>query len=734
MFSIFHGIRCSNSSPPIKIIKSEVSITFGLILVAMLSVCVSSQGEEQDRRTKNRNQVRSTISSRPATSGSPLISPVSLKLEKVFRTAGEAADGQLPELLSDHLIEPVILPAPAGKDSVADGWWLERVQTPVRPGRASINITMESLLLSAVCHSTQIRVYSELPLIRETSVTEVEAAFDPLAFVESRWDDTSDPVGNALTTGSGGRYKNRQFSSAAGLRQKTIVGGNVEVSQRLGLQDTNSKFFVPGQQGTTKLAISYTQPLLRGRGRAYNESLIVLAQIDRGVSEGEFSSQLQSHLLDVARAYWGLYLERVTFAQKRKSLTRAEDVLQKLKNRIEIDAVASQIQRAEAEVATRLSELVRAELGVENAEARIRSLVNDPALGDDDSGVELIPMDLPSEDPCPSDLHASLITAMENRPEIGQAIQQIKAGCVRAEMSKHELLPVLNLITEAYASGLQGDYSLGDAFTDQFHRGRPSYTVGLQYEVPLYNREAKSRNERRNLELRQLRNQYETTVKALALEVEVAVSELETSFSETRSQRRALKAGSSQLEYLERRWEFLPHEGGNASLMLENLLTAQERLVRSEEAFAQAWVTYNVALVNHRRVTGELLQHHEITWNDYVDECDSIKTRQVLMSPGLDGSGASPETSDTKPLDTEMPSSRSRDLLKQKQNSQKENEEGSDRGSNRAASAEIIVNADEFGTEQKATENSELLAEPARVETTPSARRSLFKSFSKKKQ
>ena len=357
------------------------------------------------------------------------------------------------------------------------------------------------------------------------------------------------------------------------------------------------------------------------------------AKIDTEVAEKEFSRQLQLHLIEVARAYWGLYLERATLLQKLRSVHRAKQILKQLQDRETIDAIASQIQRAEAEVATRKADVIRSKMAVENAEAKIRSLVNDPGLGDNEAASELIPMDIPTEMAVACDLSASLTQALQNRPEVAQAIKQIRAAGVRAEMTKNELLPVLNLVTESYVAGLQNSGSIGDAFTDQFHVGSPSFAVGLKFEAPLGNRAARSRHERRLLEMRQLRHQYQTTVQTLSLEVEVAVREMETSYNEMLAQQQAMNAGHAQLQSLEKRWELLPGENGNSALMLENLLNAQDRVVHTEGAFVQAWVTYNLALINHRRATGDLLRHHDISWNDYIHACEGVKSRQLTM-PG----------------------------------------------------------------------------------------------------
>ena len=517
---------------------------------------------------------------------------------------------------------------------LAKPWWLDKLAEPTRPEVTLLPVSLESLLVRTVDHSAQIRVFSELPLIRETAIVEADAAFDWYGFMESRWDDTNEPVGNLLTgVPLTGRYKNNQLSNAIGARKRTLIGGKIEAAQRFGFQDTNSANFSPNPQGTARLTLSYTQPLLRGVGQTYNKSLTCLAEIDTEVAEHEFSRQLQSHLLEVARAFWTLHVERSHVVQRMKSVGRAVVVLRQLKDRESIDAVLPQIQRAEAEVATRHAELIRAKMTVRNAEARIRSLVNDPELGTFDT-VELVPLDHPITDQIPVDMEQSMSVAVLFRPEVGQALSQVKAACVRADMSKTEMLPILNLITETYVAGLQNSGSVGDAWTDQFSTGGPSLAAGAQFEAPLGNRAARARQDRRILEVRQLRNQYEATLKSLNLEVGVAVREVRASYSSLLAQARAVSASAAQLDTVAERWKLLPGDDGNGALVLENMLRAQDRLTRTESSYTTAWVGYNLSLINLKKATGELLQHEQVSWTEYRDECEGIKTR-VVIKPDL---------------------------------------------------------------------------------------------------
>ncbi|MDB4614391.1 TolC family protein [bacterium] len=497
--------------------------------------------------------------------------------------------------------------------AVSSDWWQPIVTTKFRNTSQSMPITLESALVRALRNSAQVKVFSELPLIRETAIIEADAAFDWHAFADTRWDDLSDPVGNSLTTGSFGRFNDRQLSAVYGLRSRNKEGGQFEIAQEHGWQKNNSNFFtyrglrVP--QSSARLRMSYTHPLKRGSGRTYNESLICLAKIDSEIAHEEFRRQLQQHLLEVVRGYWTIYMERAILVQKLQSYDRAAEVVERLEKRRDVDAVESQIASAKAVLELRSSELLRGRVGVRNAEGRLRALLNDPELGTD---IELIPVDAPSSFEVPVDIQHALATALQSRPEVTQAMKQIKASSIRVNMAKNELMPVLNLITEAYISGLRGDDQLTRAWADQFSYGRPGYSIGLQYEMPLCNRAAKARYTRRHLELRQLNNQYRTTLATLRHEVELAVNEVNVGQKDMSAKHSAMEAAKRRLDYQEKRWQHLPGEDLTASLALENLLSSQERLAEAERSYLDAKVIYNLAIPNLKKAQGVLLQQEAV--------------------------------------------------------------------------------------------------------------------------
>ena len=493
--------------------------------------------------------------------------------------------------------------------SINPPWWTRHTADPINRKAKPVKATLNDLIFLTIQHSAKISVARHVPLIRETAVTESSANFDWTRYLSSQWNDTSEPVGSSLTVGgTGTRFREEALTLTGGLRRTLRSGAQIDVSQEFGHTDSNSTFFIPNNQATARLVLGFTQPLLRGRGEVYNTSLIMLARIDVGSSEDEFSRQLQAHLLEVVRGYWGLYLERANLTQKVKLYLTTEKIVDQLKKRQAIDAQRTQVISAQAALESRKSELIRARAAVKNAETRLRALINAPEFQSNPEQIEIVPAEHPTIEAYPVDLAGEFETSIANRPEIAAAMKSIKAACIRLKMAQHEVLPMLNLVTKTYVAGLRGDSRFKDAFTDQFSVGEPSYSVGLQYEIPIGRRASRARQSRRELEFRQMNEEYRSTLELVRAEVEVAVREVNTSFKELKAKYRAQKAAETEAEAIEIRWKKLADRGSTGGLLLESLLRAQERVTQAEFEFAKAQLTYNLSLINLRHANGTILQ------------------------------------------------------------------------------------------------------------------------------
>lgn len=517
-------------------------------------------------------------------------------------------------------------------------WWISELPNPIRRSQSTLPVDVDTLVTGALQYSPQILGVRTQPDINHSILCAENAAFDWTSYVHSKWSDLNDPVGNTLTTGNNSnRFVDQVATNQSGLKRRNEYGGEFDISQKMGWQDNNSKFFVPAPQGTTRLALNYTQPLLNGSGVAYNQARIVLAQIELNRSFDVVQGELQDHLVKVTETYWDLYRSRVIYLQRRRVYDRAEHILETLGGREEIDALQRQVNRAKAAVASRRSEIVRSQSAIRNAESRLRLLVNAPEYLDL-SATELVPIEAPRADHLPLSLAGSLQQALQYRPDISQAVHDLRSSGVRLGVSQNELLPKLDLVLSAYVAGLEGNASILQSLGNQFADGRPGYTVGTQFEMPLGNRAAKARQNRRQWELTKAVYDFRTLVETGLTDVELSVREAETSYREMLSKFQALIAAETESSYLEDRWKVLPGADRGTTLLLEDLLDSQQRLADAEGEFVTSQVAYSVALIRVRRSMGTLL----IAQNPTRYEVETVSPEPTLV-PGENVAPPPPE-------------------------------------------------------------------------------------------
>ncbi|MCO8121378.1 TolC family protein [Stieleria sp. TO1_6] len=487
-------------------------------------------------------------------------------------------------------------------------WWEATATKSFQLSPYSMVVQSDMLILSALRHSPRIAALNENVTIANTSITRAAAEFDPTAFVESRFVRTSVPTGSSLEAGvNRDRLREENFSMSGGLRRRTETGAQFEIGQQIGLRDSNSQFFTPANQGNSRLTLSFDQPLLNGAGKAINCSLIVLAKIDTQIAIENTTTVVQDHLLAVNEAMWNLYFQRTSLLLRIRHLELATAIHDWLENRQDLDALTSQVKRAEAAVATRKSELARAVTAIRNAEDQLRVLVSSPELTQDQS-LEIIPARPPSLAYFPVSLEDAVVTALQQRSEINQVARQLDAARVRMRIARNEMLPMLDLVLETYVSGLRGQNDISQSWVDQFSVGEPSYSAGLLFEVPLYRRAAKANVQRRQAELRQLADQMSQTIQQLHAEVAAAVREVETSYREMNARYIAMVSAEDYMELISRRWRELPGEGDSSNLLLDDLLNSQDRLLVEEVKFAQSQIDYALSTTRLKRATGSLLQ------------------------------------------------------------------------------------------------------------------------------
>ena len=536
-------------------------------------------------------------------------------------------------------------------------WWKKKVLEPLQPTGSQQPVDTNKIVYDTLKKSPRILALSKNPLIRELQVIEADSDFDVTKFLRTQFQDRVDPVGDNLSiTADGSDFLlDHIWTGTFGIRQKLRTGGTYELGQTLGFKNSNSNFFNPQDQGTATLALNVTQPLMRGRGRYYNQSQILIAQSASGAAWNTFTAELQDEIQKSVESYWRLYFSRSVYLQKQRNVARGEKVLETLEGRRGLDSLPSQITRAKSAVQSRKTDLANALRDIRDSETEIRRLTADRNW-QADQNVELLPIQQALTQPLELGLEHVVYTALENRPEIKETLIRSKIAGIKRDISVNELMPELTLLLGTYVSALKGESQLGQAIQDQFGEVTPGYSVGIEFELPCRNRAARSRLAQRQLQLAKIKAEVDETMQNVIAESQISLRRVTSAKETLDAAAQAIDAASADLEQNFKRWESFAliegdiADGQTPTTILDQLLDSQERLTAAELVYAQSELELNSAEVALQRTMGTLLMHENVafgkTCHRDLPEVEIYRTddQNVEYAPAGDDVPAMPPT------------------------------------------------------------------------------------------
>ena len=142
---------------------------------------------------------------------------------------------------------------------------------------------------------------------------------------------------------------------------------------------------------------------------------------------------------------------------------------------------------------------------------------------------------------------------------------------------------------------------------DQFARGRPSYAGGLNYQRPYRNIVSKAILRERRLELRQLLLDLDNALLTVTAEVQQAIADIDYTNKDLMAAVKSTMAFDEEVRYLDGRWQNAYVESTQPSLLLDELLNAQNQLIQAENSWARAQAEHMMAFVKLHVATGMLL-------------------------------------------------------------------------------------------------------------------------------
>ena len=499
-------------------------------------------------------------------------------------------------------------------------WWDDPAQQMILDRPQWVSFGLDTILLDTLDHSPRIQIVTSQTSMAIEKIVQQDAAFDPRVLFDSRLGRNNDPVGNSLTTGGPPRLIEDSLTASGGIQQTTRRGGLLDVSQEVGLLNSNSTFFDPTHQGNARLSLSLTQPLLARGGQVYNERLLTQARIDGRVSWSEMRGEVETRVSDVIAAYWRLYELRCHYLQTVELLRRGQEIETFLSARMDFDAGEIELAKVRGRVARRMDREVRLRAEIKKQQATLAMLVGSEALTSARGHMEMIPSEVPDYPAIDLNLRDAVQTGIENRPEIRTATAQLESAGLSIRVTRTELQPKLAAVFEAYLAGLNGNRRVLNSWTDQFTQGGPGMAAGLQYELPYGRRAAKAKHREAQHRYRLRSEELREVVQQTQAEIEIALVSVLAAVEGQTTKQRQLETAITEERVLSGRWESIAGDGASAGVVLETLLDAQSRRTDAEKQLVSSQTQYVIALVQLQRAMGTLLTKSGVT--PVQDRCD----------------------------------------------------------------------------------------------------------------
>ncbi|MDA1232244.1 MAG: hypothetical protein O2856_15835, partial [Planctomycetota bacterium] len=114
-------------------------------------------------------------------------------------------------------------------------WWDPLVRQSAGLAPQTIPVEVGTLVQQALAHAPQVQVLQADPEVLYAIVRQEEAVFDWRTFLNSKYSDLSDPVGNRLTTSNNSkRFNDNLLNGVGGFKRRTESGGELQITQTLG--------------------------------------------------------------------------------------------------------------------------------------------------------------------------------------------------------------------------------------------------------------------------------------------------------------------------------------------------------------------------------------------------------------------------------------------------------------------------------------------------------------------
>ena len=387
----------------------------------------------------------------------------------------------------------------------------------------------------------------------------------------------------------------------------TALGGlSYEIGAKLG-DSSGTRAGNPFDTSTGSAGITLTQPLLKGFKTDDTRYRVTLADKQSAEALVQLEGRLQEILAQVETAWYALIQARESIRVQEDAVRLATQLYEDNQRKVQIGAMSMLDEKqAESQAATARADLSSARRSYAEAQNKLKSLVF--ADHRNFRALEITAVGELSAEPVATDAEAGGNLALANRPDLRQARMALERQGLTVAYNRNQTLPSLDLVG-GYGLAASQEDSYGNALDQSGSADEPYWTAGVTLTFPLGNRTAKSRHEQSLAAAEKMRLQLRQLEETALVEVDNAISSVETGLEPTQATKEARAYAEQSLAAEQRKLE----SGKSTSFVV---LQLQRDLTNARKAEIEALADYNQQLSALALAEGSMLERNGVEFAD----------------------------------------------------------------------------------------------------------------------
>jgi outer membrane protein len=487
-----------------------------------------------------------------------------------------------------------------------------------------LELSLKSYLDLVMANNPNVSIQRLSVISFEDAVTRAFGNFDPLGTAGFQSTRSLTQGTTALSGASTLDLLTQPFS--LGWQQLLSSGATYNIGYFDTKSSTNSSFATINPTYNSSLNVSFSQPLLRGRGSFITKLPITIARARLASARSTVEDQVIQILVNAEQAYWAVVGAREGVRVAEENYKLADTALKRANRELELGASSPlDIFQPQANFANAQLARTQARYNLQQMEDGLRMQMG----ADLDGRYRNMPIIAtePVTPPPDADLDRERMVAlaMDKRQDLRAARQSLDVDDLNIKQANDNLRPSLALNGQYSSSGiggptyvLQNAFGAGsqvvsvtqggitDALSQMFGFGQPTYSFGLSLTLPIRNRAAAANLTDAAVGKKIDALRLRAIAQTVRLQVLNAITNLENSRASVELAKTARDLAQKRVDAEQKKYEL-----GIDQIFF--VLAAQTDLTTAESQLVNQTISYRLNQLALLRALGTLLEERRVT-------------------------------------------------------------------------------------------------------------------------